>query len=120
MENEPVDFFQDLKILISDYLTARIKLIKYELLEGIAKITASLFSSIVIVILACLMLFFLSIALGFYFGEMFNSFGTGFMIVTGIYFVMLIPFIFFRKIWIEKLIVNRLIAMFTEKEEDEL
>jgi hypothetical protein len=120
MENEPIDFFQDLKVLITDYLTARVKLLKYELFEKAARITASLFSSIVIVMLAFLMLFFLSIALGFYLGEMFNSFGTGFMIVTGIYFVMLIPFIFFRKIWIEKLIVNRMIAVLTEKEEDEI
>lgn len=114
------DYFQELKILVTDYLAARIKLIKYEVFEKTAKITASLFSSFVIAMLAFFMLFFLSIALGFYFGAVLDSIGTGFLIVTGIYLVLLIPFIIFRKSLIEKLIINRMIEQLTEKEEDEV
>jgi hypothetical protein len=95
------------------------QLIKYEFYEKTAKISAALFSSLVIVLLASLMLFFLSIALGFYLGALFESYGTGFLMVTGLYLLMLLPFIFFRKNWIEKTIINRLLEELTEKEEEE-
>ena len=67
MEREPIDFFQELKLLVADYLSARLKLIKYEVYEKTAKIAATLFSSLVIAMLASFLLFFLSITLGFYF-----------------------------------------------------
>jgi hypothetical protein len=118
-EREAVDYFQELKVLTTDYLAARLRLLKLEVFEKTAKISAMLFSSLVIAMLASLMLFFLSIALGFYFGAVFDSYGTGFLIVTGLYFLLLVPFIFFRKSLVEKLIVNRLIEQLTEKEEDE-
>ena len=118
-KREAVDFFLDLKVLMTDYLTARIKLLKLEVFEKTAKISATLFSSLVIAMLASLMLFFLSIALGFYFGAVFDSYGTGFMVVTGLYLLLLVPFILFRKSLIEKLIINRLIEQLTENEEDE-
>ena len=117
-ENQAADYFKELKVLMTDYLLARIKLLKLEIFEKIAKITATLFSSIMIAMLATLLLFFLSIALGFYFGSIFNSNGTGFMIVAGLYFLLLIPFIFFRKSLVEKLIINRLIQQLTENEEE--
>ena len=120
MEREPTDFFQELKLLVADYLSARLKLIKYEVYEKTAKIAATLFSSLVIAMLASFLLFFLSITLGFYFGSLFNSNGTGFLVVTGFYLILLIPFLFFRKNWIEKIIINRLIEQLTEKEEEEV
>ena len=119
MEQEPIDFFQELKFLVTDYISARLKLFKYEVYEKSAKIAATLFSSFVIAMLAFLLLFFLSIALGFYFGALFNSLGAGFLVVAGLYLILLLPFIFFRKSWIEKLIINRLIEQLTENEEDE-
>jgi len=119
MEHEPADFFPELKLLVSDYLTARIKLFKLEMYEKTAKISASLFSTLVLVMLGSLMLLFGSIALGFYLGALFNSQGTGFLIVTGIYLILMLPIIVFRKNWIEKTIVNSLIEKLTEKEEGE-
>ncbi len=120
MEQRPVDFFQELKVLITDYVAARFKLLKYEVYEKTAKIAASLFSSLVIVLLVSLLIFFLSIALGFYLGALFNSNGSGFMVVSGLYLIVLVPFVIFRKSWIEKQIVNKLIGELTEKEEEEI
>jgi len=112
-------FFQEVKLMISDYLSAKIQLLKYDIYEKSAKLSATLFSSLVIAMLASMMLFFLSLALGFYLGSVFDSYGTGFLVVTGIYLAMLLPFILFRKSWIEKTIINRIIEQLTEKEEDE-
>lgn len=120
MEREPADFFQELKILVADYLAARLKLIKYEIYEKTAKIAASLFSALVIVLLVMIVLLFSSISLGFYLGALFENTGTGFLAVTGLYLILLVPFIFFRKKWIEKIIVNRVIDQLTEKEEEEI
>ena len=119
MEDEKEDFFPELKLLVSDYLAARLRLIKYEVYEKSAKISAMLFSSLVIAMLASMILFFLSIALGFYLGSVLESYGTGFMIVTGFYIILLMPFILFRKNWIEKSIINSVIERLMEKEEDE-
>jgi hypothetical protein len=120
MEHEPVDFFQELKVLVTDYLAARLKLMKYEIYEKTAKIAASMFSAFVIVLLVVLVLLFFSISLGFYLGALFDSNGAGFLAVTGLYVIVLVPFIFFRKKWIEKIIVNRVLDQLTEKEEEEL
>jgi len=120
MELEPVDFFQELKGLVTDYLAARLKLMKYEIYEKTAKIAASMFSAFVIVLLVVLVLLFFSISLGFYLGALFDSTGAGFLAVTGLYLILLVPFIFFRKKWIEKIIVNRVLDQLTEKEEEEL
>lgn len=119
MEHEPVDFFQELKVLVAEYLSARIQLLKFEIFEKTAKISAVLFSSLVIAMLGSLIVFFLSIALGFYLGSLLNSLGTGFLVVTGFYVLLLLPFIFFRKNWIEKTIVNKVIEQLMEKEEDQ-
>ncbi len=111
-------FFLEIKQMVTDYLTARIQLLKYDIYEKTAKLTATLFSSLVIAMLASMMLLFLSLALGFYLGSVFDSYGTGFLVVTGIYLAMLLPFILLRKSWIEKTIINRVIEQLTEKEED--
>lgn len=118
MEREPIDFFQELKVMITDYVSARIKLLKFEIYEKAAKISASLFSAFVIVMLAFLVLLFLSISLGFYFGTLFNSNGAGFLLVTGIYLLFLVPLLLIKKKWIERLIINRIIEKLTEKEEE--
>ena len=105
--------------MVTDYLSARLLLLKYEIYEKSARISAALFSSFVIAMLAFLMLFFLSIASGFYFGSLFNSYGTGFLMVTGGYLLLLIPVVLFRKSWIEKMIINLVIKQLTEKQEEE-
>ena len=112
-------FFQEIKQMVADYLSARIQLLKYDIYEKSAKLSATLFSSLVIAMLASMMLLFLSLALGFYLGSEFDSYGAGFLVVTGIYLAMLLPFILLRKSWIEKTIINRIIEQLTEKEEDE-
>jgi hypothetical protein len=119
MEEEPKNFFQELKQLVTEYLAARMKLLKYEVYEKSAKIAATLFSSLVTFLLTCMVLFFLSISVGFYVGSLLNSYGAGFLIVTGFYFVLLLPFLLARKSLIEKRIIDRIIEKLMEKEEEE-
>ena len=115
--SEQPSFFKDLKKIILDYFEAKLKLYKIGAYEKIAKITAVLFSSIVIVLLSFFLLFFLSICGGFFFAELLHSNALGFLIICGIYFILLILLIIFRKRILEKYITDKVIEQLMEQEE---
>lgn len=112
-----VSFFAEVKQLIADYLEARLKLLKIGAYEKIAKVTAVLFSSIIITLLGFFLLFFLSISAGFYLGMLLNSNALGFLIIFGIYLILFIIIFVFRKKLLEKFIVDKVIKRLFEREE---
>ncbi len=117
---EPVNIFGELKQLITDYLNARIELFKLESYEKIAKVTAVLFSSVVVALLAFFLLFFLSLSAGFYFGSLFDSNALGFLLITGIYVILFMLVMLRRKEFFEKFIINSILGVLNKKEgEDE-
>jgi hypothetical protein len=116
---EALEHLTELKVMITDYLSARLKLLKLDLYEKTAAVLASLFSSLVIAFLSLVLLLFLSITLGFYLGNILNSNALGFLIVSGIYFLLLLPVIFFSRNIIEKMIINRLLAKLNDREKEE-
>ena len=118
MSQEP-SFFDELKQIIIAYFEAKIQLYKIGAYEKIAKVTATLFSSIVITLLCFFMLFFLSISGGFFFGGLLNSNGLGFLIIFGIYVILLIFVIIYRKRLLEKYITDKVIEQLFEKGEDD-
>ncbi|MCE1198358.1 MAG: phage holin family protein [Marinilabiliales bacterium] len=119
MEKDSTGYFHELKELLTEYLTARVKLFKLEVYEKTAKISATLFTSLAIGLLASLMFFFLSLALGFYLGSLLNSFGTGFLIIALFYLIPLVLLLIYRKRWIEKRIIDNVIEQLMEKEEED-
>jgi hypothetical protein len=117
--NEQSTFFDELKLLITDYFDARLKLIKLETFEKIAKVTAALFSSLMVALLAFFLLFFLSLSAGFYLGKIFDSNALGFLTVTGIYLILAVVLLSQKKL-LESSIIERIIGELTKKEgEDE-
>lgn len=117
--SEETSFFNDFKQLIIDYFDARIQLLKIGVYEKIAKVSSVLFSSIVIVLVCFFMLFFLSISGGFYFGTLLNNNALGFLIVFGVYLILLLFIIAFRKNLLEKYIVDKVIEMLFEEDTNE-
>lgn len=117
--NEQPSFFKELKQFVIDYFEARIKLFKISAYEKIAKIIAVFFSSIIIVLLGFFLLLLLSISSGFYFGELLNNNALGFLIVFGIYLILFIILILFRKKLLEKFIIDKVIEQLFEKEEND-
>lgn len=115
--SEQPSFFAEFKQLITDYLEARIELLKITVYEKIAKITAVFFSSIIIALLVFFLIFFLSISAGFYFGSALNNNALGFLIVFGIYLILLFLILIFRKKLLEKYITDKVIESLFEKEE---
>ena len=118
--NEKPTVITELRQLITEYFDARLKLIKLETFEKIAKVTAVLFSSLVVALLAFFLLFFLSMSLGFYLGKVFESMALGFLAVTGLYLLLFVLVLLMKKDLMEKFLIERIIGELTKKEgEDE-
>jgi hypothetical protein len=116
-ENSPI--FSELRQLITEYFDARLKLIKLETFEKIAKVTAVLFSSLVVALLGFFLLFFLSMSLGFYLGKVFDSQTLGFLSVTGLYLILFVLVLLMKKDLLENFLIERIIGELTKKEGDD-
>ena len=117
--NEKSPVISELRQLITEYFDARLKLIKLETFEKIAKVTAVLFSSLVVALLGFFLLFFLSMSLGFYLGKVFESMALGFLAVTGLYLILFVLVLFMKKDLMENFLIERIIGELTKKEDDD-
>jgi hypothetical protein len=113
--NEQSSFFDELKQLVTEYFDARLKLVKLEAFEKIAKVTAAMFSSVIVALLAFFLLFFLSLSAGFYLGGIFNSNALGFLTVTGLYLILALLLLSKRE-FLETTIIERIVGELTRKE----
>ena len=116
--NEKPTVINELRQLITEYFDARLKLIKLETFEKIAKVTAVLFSSLVVALLGFFLLFFLSMSLGFYLGKVFDSLTLGFLAVTGLYLLLFVVVLLMKKDLMEKFLIERIIGELTKNEGD--
>ena len=117
--NEKSPVISELRQLITEYFDAWLKLIKLEAFEKTAKVTAVLFSSLVVALLGFFLLFFLSMSLGFYLGKVFDSMALGFISVTGLYLILFVLVLLMKKDLLENLLIERIISELTKKEEDD-
>ena len=117
--SEQPSFFEGLKQIVTDYFEAKIQLYKIGAFEKIAKISAVLFSTLFIAVIGFFFLFFLGITTGFFFGGILNSNTLGFLIITGIYFILFLFFFIFRKKILEKFIADKVIKKLFETEDDD-
>ncbi len=118
MKEQPA-VFAELKQLISEYFDARLSLLKLEAFEKTARVTAALFSSVVVALLAFFLLFFLSLSAGFYLSVVFESNALGFLAVTGFYLILFALVLFRKKEFLEKFIIDRIIAVLSRKEDED-
>ena len=116
-EKSPV--ISELRQLITEYFDARLKLLKLETFEKIAKVTAVLFSSLVMALLAFFLLFFLSMSAGFCLGKIFDSMALGFLAVTGLYLILFVLVMLMKKDLLEEFLIERIIGELTKEEGDD-
>lgn len=109
-------FFQDLKDELSEYVKLRIELFRVSSYEKIARVTASLFAGLMILILFFFFTVFGSILAGFYFSHLTGSTIIGFGIVTGFYLLLLLVVVIFRKQLFEKMIIDKMIEILFEND----
>ena len=83
--------------LAKKYIDNRIQLIKMELISGMANVGAGLISSFLVLIIGMFTLFMLSAAAAFWLGQHYDNNALGFLIVGGVYILVLIIYMVFSK-----------------------
>ena len=111
--------FNELKV----YINNRITLAKYDLVDSLSNMLASGIYVLIIAVFSLFLLLLGSLALGFILGGYFNDTGLGFLTVTGIYFLMMVLSILFRKklkLFLTNIAVeNAMEAMSNHDDDDE-
>ena len=73
-----------------EYIETQIELAKLKALSRSSRILGSLIVDVTKVLLSLLIVFFISLSLGFYLGELLGSYSLGFLSTGGIFFVILL------------------------------
>jgi hypothetical protein len=116
MENNNQDFFEQYKGRLMRYITNRILLAKLEGVSKASKLVSMMVTWMLLGIISCLILLFLSFMGGYFFSELFNSYFKGFGLVALIYVILLIVIILLmKKQVLKKFIAGKIIAIIFEK-----
>lgn len=109
--------FNSLSSNLREYVNLKISLYKLMATEALAQAASHLMITIVLFLLGMFLLFFLSLAFVFWFGEQTGSTWGGSLIVAGLYLILIV-IIFLKR---EKLFLNPLIqklTLFIQEEEE--
>ena len=93
---------------LKEYAETRIKLAKYQAIEGGSTFTASLIADVVIILSAALAFIFASVTLAFLLGDLFGATWRGFGCVTILYIIIVLVIKYNRQS-LEKPIINAFI-----------
>ena len=102
-----------------EYIDTRLKLIRLSMVERSSRLIASLLVDGIKAILALFVVFFLSLALGFYLSELLGSWSLGFL-ATGAVFELFILVVVGFEDRLERLLMNLSIKRFLQKWNDEI
>ncbi|WP_339925378.1 phage holin family protein [uncultured Cyclobacterium sp.] len=81
---------------IKKLIEVRVDIIKAEIVDQISSVVARVAVIVLIVLSASFILLFGSIALAFYFSELYGSTSIGFLLLTGIYLIIFLFLVFLR------------------------
>jgi Protein of unknown function (DUF1469). len=101
-----------------EYIDTRFKLFKLKSVERSSRLIASLIVDLVRAVFALFVVFFLSLALGFYLSELLGSSSLGFLATGGIFVLLIIVLSLIEKP-MERLFMNLSIKRFLQKWNDE-
>ncbi|HWK99079.1 MAG TPA: phage holin family protein [Parapedobacter sp.] len=102
-----------------EYIDTRFKLFKLKLVERSSRLIASLITDGLKGILAVFVIFYLSLALGFYLSELLGSSALGFLATGGIFVLLIIVVSAFENP-LERFFMNLSIKRFLQKWNDEI
>lgn len=119
MEKDTEKIFTGLKEDIFTYAGLKLRFFKLTAIERIARFLAVLSHGVILVALAFFMLLFLFIALGFYIGGLLGSVSLGFLIIGGLYLLLLILAVLIRETIRIKLINLMIEAVMSDNYSDD-
>ncbi|MGM0612998.1 MAG: hypothetical protein ACQESM_05790 [Bacteroidota bacterium] len=94
---------------LENYISSRILLLKIEGTERVSKTLAVLLKRIVLLMFLGSFVFFLSVAIGLYIGDLYNSYVIGFFIVAGLHLLFLLLLYLFRKPLLERPVKDEIV-----------
>jgi ABC-type glycerol-3-phosphate transport system permease component len=114
-------FFAETKKEVQDYLEDRLLLFRLQTVQKLSKLTAALFSAVLVAVLVFFIILFLSIMAGYFFSSLTHSYFLGFGIVTFIYVILLFVVLKVRVFdaFITNTVINIIFDRNSEKEEDD-
>lgn len=100
--------------IFEEYLKTELDLFKVELIEKSSRVIASTISALLLAGFVTVPILFGFMALGFYFGELFDSYAAGFGLVAGVVVVLYVAAIVARKFLLKNPIQDHLIKTFAK------
>ena len=97
MESKSPSFFTQYKERIEQYVQNRLRLIQLQLTQKLAEVSSSLAWWLLMGMVVFFLMMSLSIMLGYYFAQLTGSVPLGFACLSGIYLVMVLLLLAFRK-----------------------
>ncbi|MFL9482261.1 phage holin family protein [Chitinophagaceae bacterium LWZ2-11] len=119
MEQQEQAFFTESRKKVEEYVQDRILLMRLQIVEKVSRLSAMLFSGIIIALLSFFILLFISIMAGYLFASLTGSLYIGFGIVALFYIILLIVIIKLKKRVIDKTVTDIVIKVFFDKVEEE-
>ncbi|MGI9544109.1 MAG: phage holin family protein [Cyclobacteriaceae bacterium] len=114
--------FDDLINNLIGYLETKSELYKIEIKQELIRLLAKLIAAVVLGILLIIFLLFLSLTLGNYINTLLDSSFTGYLVISGLFLVILVILILLRNTRVYRYFIDLLMANYFEldsKIEDE-
>jgi Predicted membrane protein len=116
MENSQENIFSKLRADLTTYLELRFEYLKLNTYERTSRVLGVLSYGLVLIFSAFFAFLFIFLALGFFLGDLFNSYGMGFGAVAAIYFLLIWLIVVNREMICNK-VQNEIISALTANEE---
>lgn len=104
---------------VKDYISARLDLFKLLLLKKSTQSMSFLFSMLILILLATVILFFAGAAFALWYGETFNNYLDGALMVIGFFIVVAVLLIVFRKKILTSVFLKNISEILYEENEIE-
>ena len=88
------------------YIEQQIDILRLDIAKRIALTISSLITLSVMAVLMLMILLFVSIALGFYLGALMNSYALAFLSIAGLYFLITVLVIYYKRSIVTNPILN--------------
>ena len=111
--------FENLKKDLSTYLELKLALLKLNTYERTSKVVSVLSYGSMVVLVAFFAVLFVFIALGFFIGDLLDSYAAGFGCMSLLY-LLIIGILLLNKKRIQEIIINAVIASLIENDEKQI
>lgn len=94
------------------YLKLQLDYFRLETAERVAKVSASLIATLILATLGMLVLLMLSLAAGFYLGQLWHSYALAFLCIAGFYVLLAGLVLLFKERWLTNPLLTSIIRSF--------